>query len=493
MGERLKEKTADTVIAYYQNHELDFTLFDALIEANKAHVVMLSEKKVISQADASAILQAVLELEKIGQVNFRLDPYLVDLYMNMEAFVVERTGEAVGGKMHTGRSRNDLEPTVLRITARAAINETIEGVIALREILFLRASEYVETIMPGYTHLQHAQPISLAHYFVAVADMFERDIHRLEEAYKRTNLSPLGAGALATTGFPIDRERTAELMGFDALIENSLDAVSSRDFSQETVGSLSILLTNLSRFAMDLILWSTYEFGMVELGDAFSSISSIMPQKKNPVMAEAIRGSASRIYAHLERIQTVLRALPQGICRDIGEADVLLEALQEASSIIKVAGGITTTLIIKTDVMKRRAGEGFATTTELADVIVRERNLSFRTAHRIVGNVVRRAVEQGKESEYITVKTIDEAAIEVTGKPLHLEEKSILEALDPCENVRRRNIRGGPAPTEVSRMIEDRVRRIKEEKMRSEDRVRRLRDAEKNLSEAVDRIVRRSL
>lgn len=489
MGERLKEKAADTVIEYYQKQEPEVTAFDALIQVNKAHVVMLSERGIITKRDACAILKVALELEKIGRARFDVDPYLVDVYMNMEAFVIQRTGEEVGGKMHTGRSRNDLEPTVLRIAGRAGIIETIGRVIDLRESLIHRAREHVETIMPGYTHLQHAQPITLGHYLVGVADMFERDVDRMEEAYKRTNLCPLGSGALATTGFPIERQRSAELMGFDALIENSLDAVSSRDFAQETVAVLSILLTNLSRFAMDLILWSTYEFGMVELADAYSSISSIMPQKKNPVMAEAMRGSASRVYGYLERIQTVLRALPQGISRDIGETDTLLDALREASSIIKIATGITSTLIIKVEVMKSRAGKGFSTATELADVIVRERGLSFRTAHRIVGAVVRRAIERGKEVEYITAATIDEAAIEVTGKPLGLDEKSIFEALDPYENVKRRSIRGGPAPTEVMRMIEDRARRIREEKLRLEGRIKKLHDAERELSETVNRII----
>jgi len=489
LGERLKEKIADAAIEYYGKHEPDITPFDALILANKAHVVMLSEMKIIGYRDASAILQTISELEKIGEANFAVDPYLVDLYMNMEAFVVGKLGEAIGGKMHTARSRNDLEPTVLRIAARAALNETIKQVIDLRATLLRQASNHVETIMPGYTHMQHAQPITLAHYLIALADMLERDLHRLEEAYKRTNLSPLGSGALATTGFPIDRQRTAELMGFDALIENSLDGVSSRDFAQETVATLSILLTNLSRFAMDLILWSTYEYGMVELGDAYSSVSSIMPQKKNPVMAEAIRGSASRIFAHLERIQTVLRALPQGICRDIGEADILLEALEEASSIIKVVTGLTSTLIVKIETMKKRAREGFSTATEVADLIVRKRNLSFRTAHRIVGTVVREAIEQQREAEYITTETIDRAAIEVTGRPLGLDERSILEALDPYENVKRRSITGGPAPIEVRRMIEDRTRRISEEEIRSEARIRRLQDAETKLSDAVNRII----
>ncbi|MFI5449790.1 MAG: argininosuccinate lyase [Candidatus Bathyarchaeia archaeon] len=488
MGERLKERTADAVIEYYQKQEPPVTPFDALIAANKAHMVMLVETGIIDRRAASAILKAILELEKLGQQRFQLDPYLVDLYMNMEAFVVGKLGEEIGGKIHTARSRNDLEPTVLRIASRAALNETTRGIIELRESLIRRAREHVETIMPGYTHMQHAQPITLGHYLVGAADMLERDVHRLEEAYKRTNLSPLGSGALATTGFPIDRQKSAELLGFDALVENSLDGVSSRDFAQETVAALSILLTNLSRFAMDLILWSTYEYGMVELAEAYSSISSIMPQKKNPVMAEAIRASASRVYGQLERIQTVLRALPQGISRDIGETDVLLDALGEASSIIRVTTGITSTLIIKSEVMKRRAGEGFSTATELADVIVRERGLSFRTAHRIVGTVVRRAMEKGKETEYITTETIDAAAVEVAGKPLGLEEKTILEALDPYENVKRRRVTGGPAPPEVMRMIEDRLRRIGGENLRLEARMKRLEDAEKRLFEAVSQI-----
>ncbi len=232
-----------------------------------------------------------------------------------------------------------------------------------------------------------------------------------------------------------------------------------------------------------------FEYGMVELADAYSSISSIMPQKKNSVMAEAIRGSSSRLFGQLETIQTALRALPLAISRDICETDILLDALAEASSVIKIVTGITMTLIIKTEVMKRRAGEGFSTATELADVMVREKGLSFRTAHRIVGTIVRKAIDQGKEIEYITAETIDHAATEVTGRPLNLEETTIFEALNPYENVTRRSVRGGPAPIEVKRMLEERGRLIKEEKIRLDERIMKLHNAKTALSYAVNRLV----
>jgi argininosuccinate lyase len=483
MGERLKEKSADEVIEYYKPRRED-TRFDVLVQMNQAHVAMLVETGIIGRDDGSKIMIALLELQQMGEAGLKFDPYLNDQYMNMESFIIGKVGEDVGGKLHTARSRNDIISCTVRMRARAMINEIIQQMVELRNVLLQRAEEHSSTIMSGYTHTQHAQPITLGHYLVAVADIFERDIQRLEDAYRRINLNPLGACALAGTGFPINRTRTTELLGFDGLLENTLDAISSHDVEQEVASDLAILSTNLSRLGMDLVLWSTYEYGMVEIADRFASISSIMPQKKNPVMAEVLKGgSVSRIFGHLERMQTSLKALPHGISRDAGEVgSALSAAFDEIHGVLKIAIEVVSTLTVNKETMKKRAGEGFTTVTDLADMIVRKKNFSFRTAHRIVGKVVREAIEQHKEANAITAEMIDNAAREVTGKALNLDENTIREALDPAESLRKRETIGGPSPREVMRMVTERKTRIVAEKSRLGQRLTKLEKANDALS-----------
>jgi argininosuccinate lyase len=345
--------------------------------------------------------------------------------------------------------------------------------------------------MPGYTHhSQHAQPITFAHYLLASHDAFSRDIRRFEQAYAVVNLSPMGGAALAGTGFPIDRARVADLLGFDGIVENSLDATGHVDFLLQTTAAIAIALSNLGRMSEGIYLWNTAEFGMVELADEYCSISSIMPQKKNPVALEMIRGESVLVASQLNGMMGILKALPPGGGREWTYVTRAFPGCaNSAVGAIKTMAGIVSTLAVKRDVMARRAAEGFSTVTELADQIVRHAGLSFRQAHHIVGLTTLEAVKAGKKANEITGAMIDAAAKEVIGRPLGLNEQIVRNALDPIENVRIRSIVGGPAPDEVRRMIEVRNGVVARDQERLEERRRQLAQAAEGLRDGVAAIM----
>ncbi|MEW6226529.1 MAG: argininosuccinate lyase, partial [Bacillota bacterium] len=298
--------------------ERDFRLgFGHMIRINKAHVVMLAETGILPGDVAAKILIALEALEERGLGVADLDPSVEDLHFNIERWLIERTGPEVGGRMHTGRSRNDLHATLDRMIAKDRLNELLDLLILLREQLLRLASENLATVMTGYTHLQPAQPITLGHYMCALASAFERDTRRLEAAYETINQCPLGAGALAGTGFPINRELTADLLGFDGIVENSLDAVASRDWVPELLAALSIMMTGISRLAMDLYLWYTDEFSYIDLDGSIAAVSSIMPQKKNPITLEHCKAKAAHVYGALIASLASLKNVPFGHSRDV--------------------------------------------------------------------------------------------------------------------------------------------------------------------------------
>jgi argininosuccinate lyase len=456
------------------------------LQLHKAHVVMLAEQGIISAATAKAILAELLDLERLGIEAISLDSTL-GLYLSTEKYLLGRLGADVAGRMHTARSRNDLEPASSRLYAREKINHIVQAVIRLKKALLLRAAEHVETVMPGYTHhSQHAQPITFAHYLLATHDAFSRDIRRFEQAYAVVNLSPMGGCALAGTGFPINRERVAGLLGFDGLVENSLDATGHVDYLLQTTAAIAIVLSNLGRMSEGIYLWNTAEFGMLELADEYCSISSIMPQKKNPVALEMIRGESILVASQLNGMFGVLKALPPGGGREWGYVSRAFPGCANAArGAIETMAGIVSTLVVKPDVMARRAAEGFSSVTELADEIVRRADLSFRQAHHIVGLTTLEAVKAGKRADQITGAMLDAAAMEVIGRPLRLDEQTIRKALDPYENVRIRSVIGGPAPDEVRRMIHVRNAILAGDQDRLEHRSRQLAQAAQALRDAV--------
>jgi len=461
-------------------------IFDAHIWIHKAHVIMLAEQNTIPTDQAKQILKALREI-KAGNIEF--DFRLEDLYTNVERYLIGKIGD-IAGAMHTGRSRNDLSATVSRMNAREKLETVVDKACQLQSTLIARAKDNIETIMPGYTHLQQAQPITFAHWLMAYHDFLKHDIERIEDSLKRTNLSPLGGAALAGTGHKIDRYRTAELLGFDGIVENSLQCVSTRDFILEAVFNLTLMMNTLERMNQDILLWVTDEFRMVELDDAFAGTSSIMPQKKNPILQETIRARTASQIGRLVAAVTVCKALPMGHNFDMHEADLTLNnSVDELLQTLSITEKIISTLKIDKDRMKENLGTSYIIATELADVMVKEAEIPFRAAHQVTGRVVRKAIERGIKATDISLELIQEASREVLGKELNLTKKDVTEAINPRLNVERRKSIGGPSPAEVSRMISDRTKRLVLTEERQKKRQQKYSEAKARTELEIDKLI----
>lgn len=445
-------------------------LFVPQMHIHLAHCLMLMDQDIIPHQDGAALLSALLELLDNGATSIPPNYALEDLYSHIEHHLVTRLGPDVAGRLHTGRSRNDLGVTVWRMVIRDRVLDVRESLLRLRAVVLGKATEYAEVVMPGYTHSQHAQPITLGYYLSAFADVLARDARRLDAAYATNNCSPLGAAALTTTGFPIDREATAGRLGFGGLVENGYDAVASRDDAEEVACALSMLGVHLARSAEDFFVWHTAEFGFIEFGDEFASVSSIMPQKKNPGILEYIK----KIGGHLIGASTQVLAASKGAwftdANDATDAgnDPLLEATKTSVACLEILAGCLETMEIFPERMLHLANIGFGTMTEVADTIVRESGVSFRVAHNIVGRTVLEAVQERKLASEITPEMLDASSRELFGRPLGVSADAIRQALDPAENIRRRTVRGGPAASELRRMLEASQRHLAEDRARLE-------------------------
>ena len=382
------------------------------IQGSISHVKMLGECGIIPQSDAETIANGLetlaLELESGAAA---LSPDAEDVHMAVEALLTERIGP-VAGKLHTARSRNDQVATDLRLYVRDAIDGLREQIAALQETLVGLAETHLDTLLPGMTHLQHAQPVRLAHHLLAYFWMLDRDRERLSETRARVNKLPLGAGALAGTTFPINRQRVAELLGFDGVIPNSLDAVSDRDFAIETVSALALVMVHLSRLCEELILWNSPEFGWVEMGDNDTTGSSIMPQKKNPDVAELVRGKAGRVFGDLTALLTLMKGLPLAYNKDMQEdKECVFDALDTAQICLSVMNTLLQNTEFKTEKMAASLSGDFSTATDLADYLVRQ-DLPFREAHAVVGKIVSDCLRRGMTLEDLTEEVL------VTASPL---------------------------------------------------------------------------
>ncbi len=442
---RLSAQPAD-VLRFTSSIDSDKWIFDADVNVDRAHVVMLTEEGIITAETSSLILSAlsVIRAEGISAL-----PPEEDIHAAIESKLIEMVGEDTGGRMHTGRSRNDEVATCIRMRLRDELLKMMRELIGLRQVLITHAKEHIETLIPGFTHTQHAQPTTLAHHLLAHAGALARDFDRLGGAYTRVNQSPLGAAAFAGTGFPVNRMRTCELLGFNDTIENSMDAVAARDFMIESVAAFANLMTDLSRIAAELILWSTSEFDYITIDDRYASTSSIMPQKKNPDVAELIRGKTGSVIAAATGILTIAKALPMSYNRDLQDATPhLWSAAQDTLASVRMTAGMIDTITIHEENLARQATAGFAMATELADTLVRSCGISFRTAHQIVGRLVRTGVPP-------SLKAIDEIAVSIANirlSDLGLDETAVSSALDPMASVRT-HTGGGPAPDDVTRVI----------------------------------------
>ncbi len=488
LAQRLKKGPAEDIVEFLNKPRLEKAIADLFVPVsliNKAHVIMLAEQEIISDNEAREILRVLTAIEREPRDELPWDESK-DLYMNVEAWVIDRAANDVGGKIHTGRSRNDLYATAYRLSVRDKLEKAMETLIELERQELTLAERHLNTLMPGYTHLQHAQPITFGHYLVGHAQALSRDLERLEQSYAFTNLNPLGAAALATTGFPIDRERTTALLGFNAPIGNSLDAVASRDYILDVLSALAITLSDISRLAEELILWNTLEFGMAEVADQYASTSSIMPQKKNASSLEHCRAKAGHAFGNLMAALTMVKGVPFMHTRDTGTEiySTLWPAFKEFDITVKLMTGVLATLEVKKDIMAEQSGQGFTAATELTDLIVRKGNLSFRTAHHIVAAVVAEMMGEGKGPEAITSQMLDDVALAETGSGLNLEEQEVRDALDPRKNVEARNVLGGPAPGQVQQAIAKLTVKLEDAKSNLQRRSDQLMESQRTLEAA---------
>ncbi|WP_445503027.1 argininosuccinate lyase [Microvirga sp. G4-2] len=458
LRERVKSPPAETMVDSYYAPAVAAGIrfqFESELKIHLAHALMLAERKIVDRSEVAQILATLLELRQAGVSALTIDYRQEDLYSYIERFIVERLGPATGGRLHTGRSRNDLHTTSWRMALRTRLLDLLATVLRLRRTLVNLAEKHIDTVMPGYTHTQHAQPISFGYYLLSAADLVERDFRRLASAFSCCDRSPLGSGALSTTGFPIDREMTSRLLGFSGLVEIGYDGVAIRDDVHETVAAVAILMTGVSRVATDLQSWNTMEYGFIELDDAYSSVSSIMPQKKNPQALEHVKAVAAIAIGALNTVlacskNTALADVNDGVSAPNAPA---LETIERVIRSLLVFEGALSSLKVRADVMRRSAEVGFGTATELADIIVRETGMSFRMAHNVVGRVVRETIEASRIATDITTSDLDAASQALFGHPLGIPESKVRTALDPAENLKTRTVTGGPAPERMFDML----------------------------------------
>jgi argininosuccinate lyase len=457
---RLGAERGYGVSRFLSSMEADRWIAEADVHVDMAHLLMLRRQGLIGEEHARAIMEVLAGFEDDGLPEEIFDDRFEDVHAGIEAYLIDRLGEETGGRIHLGRSRNDEVAACIRIRAREEILRIMASVNRLREVLVTLAGEHTATVMPGFTHLQHAQPTTLAHHLLAYEEAFSRDYARLIMAFARVNESPLGAAAFASTGFPLDREYTRELLGFDRLVENSMDAVSSRDFLLEVLAACAILSATASRLSADLILWSSPLAGFVTLSDEYCSTSSIMPQKKNPDTLEILRAKSGTVAGSLTAALAIMQGLPMSYNRDLQEATLhLWQGLSAAGDGIPLLAEALATATFHPDRMAEEAGKGFSTATGLADLLVQDLGLPFRTAHTIVG----KAVRAGK----IDLPTLEKAAKESFGislSGLGLTPGKVEAALDVRTMVDARTVTGGPAPATVKKALRGRKEELKRDR-----------------------------
>ncbi|MDT9523798.1 argininosuccinate lyase [Streptococcus mutans] len=444
-GGRFEASLAQWVEEFGASISFDQKLAEFDLKGSIAHVTMLGEKGIISQEDAATIkagLEDLLEEYKAGQLKF--DVSNEDIHMNMESLLTAKIGP-VAGKLHTARSRNDQVATDMHLYLKAKLDEVIEKLANLRTVLVDLADKHIHTIMPGYTHLQHAQPISFGHHLMAYYNMFTRDSERFIFNVKHTDLSPLGAAALAGTTFPIDREMTAQLMGFAEPYSNSLDAVSDRDFILEFLSNASILMMHMSRMCEEVISWCSHEYQFVTLSDTFSTGSSIMPQKKNPDMAELIRGKSGRVCANLFGLLTVMKALPLAYNKDLQEdKEGMFDTAETITVALDILAGMLSSMIVNDKHMAESTQKDFSNATELADYLA-SKGMPFRQAHEIVGKLI---LECSKNGHYL-----QDVPLERYQTISDLIEEDVYETLKSHTAVERRHSLGGTGFEQVKWQI----------------------------------------
>ena len=441
------QKETDTLVNDFNSSiTFDARLYQEDIEGSMAHAAMLGKQGIIEEHEAEKIidgLKAILEDIKAERVELTTDNE--DIHMNVESLLTGRLGET-GKRLHTARSRNDQVAVDFRLFVKREIPTIIRMCLDLEKVLVKKAQANLETVMPGYTHLQRAQPTTFAHYMMAYANMFRRDVTRLEDCLERMDECPLGAGALATSTYPVDRFQTAAALGFAKPCDNSMDAVSDRDYAIELLSALSILMMHLSRFSEEIILWCSWEFKFVDLDDAYSTGSSIMPQKKNPDVAELVRGKTGRVYGSLITLLTVMKGLPLAYNKDMQEdKEPVFDAIDTVELCVPVFAAMLDTLTVRPKNMSKAASGGFINATDCADYLVKK-GMPFREAYMIVGRLVNMCIKSGESLDTLPLKDFRSISA--------LFDEDVYEALQLKTCVNGRTVYGGPSEESVNQQIQ---------------------------------------
>lgn len=446
-GGRFNEPTDAFVEAFTASVEFDQRLFRHDISGSIAHATMLAKTGVLSEQECQQIVQGLKEIQQeIENQQFNWSIQLEDVHMNIEARLTEKIGE-VGKKLHTGRSRNDQVATDIRLYLRQEIDTICQLISRLQTGLLTLAKKEADTIMPGFTHLQTAQPVTFGHHLMAWFEMLNRDYERLQDCRKRVNRMPLGAAALAGTTYPIDRAYTAQLLGFDAACDNSLDAVSDRDFAIEFSAAASLIMMHLSRFSEELVLWASAQFNFVELPDRFCTGSSIMPQKKNPDVPELVRGKSGRVVGHLISILTLMKSQALAYNKDNQEdKEPLFDTVDTLKNSLRAYADMVPAIKANKPAMRNAARQGYATATDLADYLVKK-GMAFRDAHEVVGKSVAYAIAQGKDLNELSLEELQKFS------SIHIAD-DVFQILSLEGSVAARDHHGGTAPKQVLQAIQ---------------------------------------
>ncbi|MDQ0359952.1 argininosuccinate lyase [Breznakia pachnodae] len=444
-GARFTKESNQKLNDFNSSIGVDSLMYKEDIQGSIAHATMLGKQNIIPITDSNLIIQTLKEIEKdIDNQQLEIDPTAEDIHMFIEQELTSRIGDA-GKKLHTARSRNDQVALDFRLYTIKKGNELVELLNTFIVVLCKKAEDNTETIMPGYTHLQRAQPITFAHHLMAYVEMFKRDIDRISQSIERTKVSPLGCGALATTTYPIDRELTKELLGFNSIALNSLDGVSDRDFAIELASDISITMMHLSRLSEEIVLWSSWEFKFIELDDAFATGSSIMPQKKNPDICELIRGKTGRTYGNLNNLLVMMKGLSLAYNKDMQEdKEALFDSIETLIVCLETITPMMETCTVIKENMRNAAAKGFINATDCADYLTKK-GMPFRDAYQVIGKLVNDAIENDKVLETLTLEEYKQAS--------DLFEEDIYEAISLETCVNNRNVVGGPAPSVVKEHI----------------------------------------
>ncbi len=446
-GGRFSEPTDAFVERFTASVTFDKRLYRADIAGSIAHATMLAKQDILTNEESRKIIQGLEQIKnEIEAGSFEWSVSLEDVHMNIEAALTKKIGD-VGKKLHTGRSRNDQVATDIRLFMREGIDAVSDAIRLVQQGIISLAEKETETIMPGFTHLQTAQPVSFAHHLMAWFEMLQRDYERMRDCRKRINVSPLGAAALAGTSFPIDRNMTAELLGFDKPAANSLDAVSDRDFAIEFCAAASLMMTHLSRISEELVIWTSAQFDFIELPDRFCTGSSIMPQKKNPDVPELVRGKSGRVYGHLVALLTLMKSQPLAYNKDNQEdKEPLFDTLDTIIDCLKAFADMIPAIKAKKESMRTAALKGFSTATDLADYLVRK-GMAFRDAHEVVGKAVAYGVEKEKDLAEMSLAELQSFSADI--------EEDVFSVLSLEGSLNARNHIGGTAPQQVKLAIEN--------------------------------------